>query len=102
MAKAIDGLINYALDPIFHYLPKHSIEIHATLEWFKRPTLVFYTFGSPNPAQRIINAGKKAYRQVIRVSCGKSNFNVLKSKILAAARGGTWLIIENIEMLPED
>ena len=49
ISKAIDGMIKQTLDPIFHYLPRHLLEIHATLEWFKRPTLVFYTFGSPNP-----------------------------------------------------
>eukprot|EP00347_Sterkiella_histriomuscorum_P017768 403348069 len=102
ICKAIDQLIKHALDPVFHYLPKHMIEIHATLEWFKRPTILFYSYGSSNPVQRIVNSAKKAFRQTIRISCGKSNFEILKTKILQAAKGGNWLIIENLQMLPED
>jgi len=50
VSQAIDGLISQVLDPLFHYLPSHLVEIHATLDWFKRPTFVFYTAESVNPA----------------------------------------------------
>mmetsp|Transcript_9206 Transcript_9206/g.8598 ORF Transcript_9206/g.8598 Transcript_9206/m.8598 type:complete len:174 (+) Transcript_9206:361-882(+) len=88
VAKAIDGLINHALDPLFHYLPSHMIEIHATLEWFKKPTIIFYTKGSANPISKIMGAAKKALKQksVVRISCGKQNYNIMKEKILQAAR----------------
>ena len=39
---------------------------------------------------------------MIRISCGKYNFEVIKKKILDAAKGGFWLIVENLQMLPED
>lgn len=62
---------------------------------------MFYEQNSPNPVERIKQAAKKAFRTFIRISCGKSTFNILKEKILLAARNGQWLIIENVQMLPD-